>query len=172
MNVRHRRADDIAACVEILEGTAVADGYPLNRRDVRDSFVVRKRELGAWVAEIDNRVVGHVSIQWPDDWLTYQVVRDVTGLTADEVSILSALFVSVEYRGRAVGRGLIDHAVQASRAMGRHPALDVGKTLTSAVAVYEAARWRRIGEIAFAIGDVPVESWVYLAPDSLPFSTG
>ena len=54
-------------------------------------------------------------------------------------------------RRRGVARGLLEVVVQPRRsAVGRFAVLDVLARDASAIALYEASGWRRLGEIPFA----------------------
>ena len=164
MHVRPRLAGDVHACVEILRRTHEIDGYPLVWPDVPERFVVRAHETDAWVAVIDDAVVGHVSNQVAEGWPGLPAVTSETVLGADQLSVVSALFTSVDHRRSGVGNALLDQAVQRATATGHHPVLDVGKTLTGAVSFYERAGWCRIGEVTFMIGSTSIDSWVYVGP--------
>jgi GNAT superfamily N-acetyltransferase len=113
------------------------------------------------VFELDGQIVGHVSTQHAEHWPGLALTETALGLMRHDLSVVSALFASVEHRRARVGRTLLDHASAAARSEGLTPVLDVGKSLTSAVALYESAGWTRLGDIAFDIQGTQVESWVY-----------
>lgn len=152
------------ACVEILRATHHTDGYPLDPVAVSESFVVRQREIGAWVAEVDGVVAGHVSLQHSSDSPTFRVVHDATGLDPGALALVSALFASVDLRHVGIGRALLGHATQVALDRGLRPVLDVGQALTAAIRLYERAGWVRVGEVVFQLAAGPFPGWVYLGP--------
>ncbi|MEU1026849.1 GNAT family N-acetyltransferase, partial [Streptomyces sp. NPDC005904] len=63
LRVRERAgAPDLAACVEVLAQVHKRDGYPVNWPDRPADWLSGTAALGAWVAELDGRVVGHVGL--------------------------------------------------------------------------------------------------------------
>lgn len=164
VRIRPRNPADVEACVDILRVTHQTDGYPLDPTAVSEDFVVRRGEMGAWVADVDGVVAGHVSLQHPSDSATFRVVHDATGLDREALALVSALFASVTHRHTGVGRALLGHATQAALDEGLRPMLDVGKTLTAAIRLYERAGWVRVGEVVFHLAAGPFAGWVYLGP--------
>jgi GNAT superfamily N-acetyltransferase len=73
-------------------------------------------------------------------WTGYPplVTQRVTGLPVERLALLARLFVAPELRHSGLGRVLLRHAAAQAPALGRRAVLDVGKTLHSAVALYEA----------------------------------
>ena len=76
----------------------------------------------------------------------------------ERLALVARLFVAPEVRGFGLGRMLWRHAVaqaaeRGRRAVaqaaerGRRAVLDAGQTLLSAVALYDAEGWERIGEL-------------------------
>ena len=107
--------------------THVVDDYPKWWPEDPEAFIVPPRELGAWVAEDDGVVVGHVALQTPADDPTFDQVRRATGRDAAAVAVVARLFSSPDVRGRGIGWALLTEAEQAAHAVGRLPILDVGK---------------------------------------------
>jgi len=80
----------------------------------------------------------------------------------------------VALNNRGLGRKLLEAAVEAAIAIGRHPILDVWTELDGAIALYERAGWLRLGEVTFAFSEAcgpdclhtsnSLRSYVYSAP--------
>ncbi len=144
--------------------THVVDDYPKWWPEDPEAFIVSPRELGAWVAEDDSMVVGHVALHTPADDPTFEQVRRATGRDAAAVAVVARLFSSPDVRGRGIGWALLTGAEQAAHAVGRLPVLDVGKALTAAIALYDRAGWRRVGELMFYLRGESLDMWVYVGP--------
>ena len=162
--VRPRRPGDVADCVTLARLTHVADDYPKWWPQDPEAFIVSPRELGAWVAEDDGVVVGHVALHTPADDPTFNQVRLATGRDAAAIAVVARLFSSPDVRGRGIGWALLTRAEQAAHAVGRLPVLDVGKALTAAVALYEQGGWRRVGEFTFYLRGQSLDMWIYAGP--------
>lgn len=144
--------------------THAADDYPKWWPEEPEAFIASPNELTAWVAEDDGRVVGHVALHTPADDPTFDLVRRDTGRSAAGVAVIARLFLSPDVRGRGIGWALLTEAEQAAHALQRLPILDVGKALTAAVALYERAGWRRVGEFTFSLRGESLDMWVYAGP--------
>ncbi|HEX6916690.1 MAG TPA: GNAT family N-acetyltransferase [Phycicoccus sp.] len=145
--LRPRSADDVPALVRLLEAPRAATGYPVRWPlpfPVED-FVVRRGEIGAWVAVDGDDVVGHVSLAevaagWEADaWVAG------TGRPAAELAAVSVLFVDPAASGRGVGSALLSAAVDHARSLGRTPVLDVVSESHRAVSLYERHGLRVVG---------------------------
>lgn len=162
--VRPRRSGDVVDCVKLARLTHVADDYPKCWPQDPEAFIVSPRELGAWVAEYDGVVVGHVALHTPADDPTFDQVRLATGRDTAAIAVVARLFSSPDARGRGIGWALLTGAEQAAHAVGRLPILDVGKALTAAVALYDRAGWRRVGEFTFYLRGESLDMWVDVGP--------
>ena len=134
MQIRTRADDDAAALVAILAETHERDGYPVRRVNVRREWLWQDDFVGAWVADDDGDVVGHVALA--DGFAGPGVPEGAFGI--------SRLFVAPRANGRGVGAALLD--VARAAAGGRPLGLEVTDTSTAARALYERLGWRRVGE--------------------------
>lgn len=165
MEIRARTAEDLDELVEVATRVHAVDGYPmfLPGGDV-GRFLTRPEAAAAWVAVVDDRVVGHVSLH---DTSSPPVTDLVASRFPDEPAVYVArLFVDPTMRRRGAGRRLVAHAVQAARVMGRSPFLDVVETPASAAAhrLYEQDGWLEIGRVRIEAGGQAIEELVYRAP--------
>ena len=73
--IRPRREEDLPALGEALLEQQPCSGYPHRNPlsgPTRD-FIVRPRQIAAWVAELDGAPVGHIAIAHPPDPATIGV---------------------------------------------------------------------------------------------------
>ncbi len=151
--VRPRTEADLPALTTVL-----AAQQPLSRYPLRwplpfpvERFVAREVDLAAWVAELDGRPVGHVSVQRLDDVFTPGRLGEewsrAHGLTADRLGILGTLFVDATARRRGVGRLLHDTALVWLRDRGLAPCLDVVPVHAAAVVMYERLGWVEVARV-------------------------
>lgn len=105
---------------------------------------MRAHEEAAWVALVDGRVTGHVSVGRVEGDLADAFVRGA-GRPADRLAIVSVLFVAPSSQGTGVGGRLLDGAVAWARQRGRLPVLDAVPSHGAALAVYRHRGWREIG---------------------------
>ena len=150
VTIRPREPGDVPRLVELLAAQQADTGYPVHwpLPFPVEEFVVRRAELGAWVAgdgDADS-VLGHVALLdvgpgWEaDGWC------EGTGLPASELAAVAVLFVDPAAVGRGIGSALLARAVERARALARTPVLDVVSESTPAVRLYERHGWRVVGE--------------------------
>ena len=145
------------------------DGYPLVvAPGGPGSFLNSRHERDAWVAESDGVIAGHVALHYPPDDPTRSTAAAVTGLPIDRLALVSRLFVAPEQRRTGLGRRLLRHATAQALALGHRAVLDVGQRLHTAIALYEAEGWSRVGELHVPL-DAPyprtmLDLWVYVSP--------
>jgi GNAT superfamily N-acetyltransferase len=144
--VRERRSEDLAVLAEVLAEQQAATRYPVRWPlpiPVKD-FLVRPGEERAWVAERDDRVVGHVAVHTLDGPLREHFVAAVG---TEELAVLAVLFVGSDAVGTGVGGRLHDTAVDWIVASGRQPVLDVVPVHDRALEVYRHRGWQVVGEV-------------------------
>lgn len=146
--IRPRRDSDIEACVRVLDAVQRLDGYPARRPDDRAGFLAVPDALGAWVAEDGGEVVGHVVLRERTSPPVMALAVERTGLAPARLAVVGRLLVAPSARRRGFGRGLLEAAVARAADLGRCPVLDVVREHLAAVALYEHAGWRRLGEVS------------------------
>ena len=134
MQIRTRADDDAPALVAILAEVHERDHYPARPLNVRREWLWQDHLVGAWVADDDGHVVGHVALA--DGFAGPGVPDGALGI--------SRLFVAPRASGRGVGAALLGAARAAA---GDRPlGLEVADWSTAARALYERLGWRRVGE--------------------------
>jgi GNAT superfamily N-acetyltransferase len=134
VGVRFREQGDLEQCVELLAAVHDHSGYPVRWPEDPLSWLSPPNLAGAWVSEIDGRVVGHVVL------VAAGAGRQGRGDTAE----ISRLFVSPTARGQGVGTDLLNAGAQAARSQGWSVWLKVIEGDGSAARFYERRGWRRL----------------------------
>ncbi|MFG2373066.1 GNAT family N-acetyltransferase [Streptomyces sp. NPDC048504] len=124
------------------------DGYPVNWPDRPGDWLSHGPLLGSWVAELEGRLVGHVTLApGGENDLAPMLWSERNGATRDMTAVVGRLFVSPEARGRRIGALLIGRAVEEARRHGLHPVLDVVASDTAAAALYERLGWELMAAV-------------------------
>ncbi|MFB7583992.1 GNAT family N-acetyltransferase [Streptomyces hydrogenans] len=148
LTVRPRTEGDLDDCVRLLREIHERDGYPVSWPERPAAWITPPTFLGAWVAELDGRVVGHVGLAGarPDDGAPAEW-SDRTGQDASVCAVVNRLYVARSARGRDLGALLLAEAVAAARGRGLRAVLDVAAHDTAAVALYERLGWQLLAEV-------------------------
>lgn len=144
VRIRLRADDDLGECVGLLETLRSADRYPAFWPDDPARWLSPQAMLGAWVAEADGRIVGHVALGAGADDTGASIWSEATGFPPEQFASITRLFVSTDSRGVGVGHALLDAACAEAATRGLHPALDVVETDHAAIRLYEQSGWRRV----------------------------
>ena len=140
--IRLRTAGDVEPCVRVLAEVHRSDGYPVNWPESPGEWLSDASGLGAWVAELDGRVAGHVSLSRSGEGdVAPRLWSERSGTSADRTAVVSRLFVAPGARGHGIGAQLMDRAVGEARRRGLQPVLDVVASDTAAAALYERLGW-------------------------------
>lgn len=154
MTIRPRTPADVPGLVEVMGSQQAATRYPVRWPPPfpPEDFIVRSGEIGAWVAEVDGRLAGHISARRVPVSHEHTSAGDEagiwtagTGLPVDRLGSISALFLATWATGLGLGGALHDVAVAALRAAGLTPVLDVTQNNAAALALYRSRGWREIG---------------------------
>jgi GNAT superfamily N-acetyltransferase len=143
--LRPRTEDDLGDCARALAEVHRQDGYPLNWPEQPAEWIAEAGGLGAWVAELDGRLAGHVGLSpsGPGD-LAPALWGDRNGTGPERTAVVSRLFVAPGARGHGIGALLIARAEREARRRGLHPVLDVAASDKAAAALYEQLGWERL----------------------------
>jgi len=164
--VREREPRDLEPVAALATEVQASDGYPGRlTRDLR-TFLVADDALGAWVAELDGRLVGHVALHAASLPVVMERAKQALGAASDdELAVVARLLVDPRTRRVGAGRALLDRAATAAHDLHRHPILDVVTRYEAANALYVAAGWTNAGEVEMRFTDgVVLASNVYVAP--------
>jgi GNAT superfamily N-acetyltransferase len=164
--LRERLESDRDACVEMARAVHERDRYPMYLPSDLASFIFTPGALGAWVAEEDGEVAGHVALHSRSSPAVLALAQEATGLSRERLCVVARLLVSPRHRRRGIGRALLEAASDAALARRLRPVLDVVRDHEAAVAFYERSGWVRAGEVTVRWGDHPeVQELVYLGPE-------
>ncbi|QES42533.1 GNAT family N-acetyltransferase [Streptomyces venezuelae] len=147
---------DVEACVGVLAAVHKADGYPVNWPEQPGAWVEGADAIGAWVAELDGRIVGHVGLArsgpgdeapglWREEAGAGADAGADAGAVAEAVAVVTRLYVAPDARGHGIGALLMGRAVREARERGLHPVLDVVSSHRSATSFYERMGWQLLG---------------------------
>jgi GNAT superfamily N-acetyltransferase len=156
--VRGRTGDDLGACVGVLAEAHRHDGYPMRWPADPAGWLTGANLIEAWVATLDGRLVGHVSLSRPTER------NAAPKLFTAPAAMVTRLFVSPAARGHGAGRALMEQVVRAARERRLHPILDVESTSRAAIALYESMGWQRLGTAEAQWGPNLVTLFCYAAP--------
>lgn len=163
--IRDKTEADVPPCLELLLRVHERDGYPLPLpRDV-PAFLTPDHEAGAWVAECDGRIVGHIALHQGAVDATLAAAQRATALPAEHLAVVSRLFTDPHLRRAGVGRALLRHATRHAESRGLRAVLDVGKSLAGPIALYESEGWERVEALELRHDDSTIlDLWVYVSP--------
>ena len=147
VKLRARNEDDINACELLAHRVHAVDGYPPRFADDLRHFVAAPGALGAWVAELDRVIVGHVALQSKSSRSVMALASEATGWPPDRLCVVTRLFVSPAERRSGIGRSLLGQAAEAGLARGLRPILDVAVHFETAIRLYERAGWTSAGQV-------------------------
>jgi ribosomal protein S18 acetylase RimI-like enzyme len=152
VRVRDRAHGDLDACVALATEVHRLDGYPAFLGDGGlAAFVAPDDAIGAWVAALEEEVVGHVLLRPRSAPPSLELAARELGVEPDRLGFVARLMVAPRARRLGVARRLLDVAVGAAEARGLVAVLDVVTSDEGAVALYEATGWRRLGDLRFTM---------------------
>ncbi|MCG7323433.1 GNAT family N-acetyltransferase [Arsenicicoccus bolidensis] len=171
--IRPRRDDDLDELARILVEVHAHDGYPVEGVDDPRAWLHLERPLGAWMAELDGQVVGHVALTQPGPQdHAPSMWADLTTKPKEETAVLGRLFISPGARGKRVGAELTRTAMRAAMSEGRTAVLDVMAKDKAARRVYETQNWQALGAVDHIhSGGIREPAFAYVAPLSSVDST-
>lgn len=146
-HVRTRTAADLGACVALATEVQRVDGYPTFLGDGGlEAFVAPDDVLGAWVAELDGDVVGHVLLRPRSAPPSVILAAEALEVDAAKLGFVARLMVAPSARRRGLAKDLLDVVVLEAHRRGLLPVLDVVTSDTAAIALYEASGWHHLGD--------------------------
>lgn len=165
VTVRPRVDVDLDAAAQALVAVHAVDGYPVEGVDDPHAWLLPEGMIGAWVAELDGRLVGHVILSEPQGEDAVVMWQAQSGATDTEIAVLARLFVHPDARGHSAGRQLTTAAALHAAKIGRRCVFDVMTKDTVAIQLYERLGCERLGETMHVFGDSQqVPAICYVAP--------
>ena len=147
--IRARTDADLDQLAQLLIDVHSTDGYPVEGVADPRAWLMLGDPLGAWIAEIDQRIVGHVALmKATDDDDAARVWSRHSGTPLSGIAVLCRLFVSPEHRGHRLGLQLTQAATAAAHAVNRTPVLDVMAKDAAAIRLYESLGWTVVANIS------------------------
>ena len=170
MVIRSRHLEDVARCVGVLRDVYDFDGYPTNWPRQPARWLLADRPLGAWVAEEDGRLLGHLSLHSADESAAWPASSEALRVPAERLAVVSRFFVSPHLRGRGAGAALMRRGEHCAAARGAQLVLDVADHNHDAIAFYEHRGWRQVGTAALPPGDEghALRVLLFVAPETGP----
>jgi GNAT superfamily N-acetyltransferase len=149
----------------MAEEVHARDGYPPVLVSDFASFLVRRRAIGAWVAEDDGAVVGHVALHPDSSPQVMELAQQATECPTARLAVVARLLVSPACRRKGVGAALLSTATDHAHSLGRWPVLDVSTRFLPAIRLYEREGWWSAGAVAVTIdGHASFDEFVYVGP--------
>ncbi|MFC8537371.1 GNAT family N-acetyltransferase [Streptomyces sp. NPDC057249] len=163
--VRPREDADLGAAAAVLAGVHESDGYPVEGVADPEAWLSPEGLLGAWVAERDGRIVGHVAVNRAGSGEDVaRLWRDGGGAGDAEVAVLARFFVGRDARGASAGARLMGAAEAYARAHGMPLVLEVLTKDVAAIRLYERLGWQRIGELRHFFAGRHFDALCFAAP--------
>ncbi|HEY0247701.1 MAG TPA: GNAT family N-acetyltransferase [Gryllotalpicola sp.] len=131
MEIRLRTDADLPALLDALQATHEADQYPVLPTHVTSEWLLDGDDGMAWVAEEDDRVVGHVAVAEADE--------------DPEALSVHRLFVRPDARSQGVASALLTTVETYARLLALDLFLEVVSHNTGAMHLYESRGWTRVG---------------------------
>jgi len=165
VELRVRRKGDLDACEHLAHVVHAVDGYPPRCADDLRDFLSGGDALGAWVAESEKGIVGHVALQPRSSRAVMALGSAATGRPPEQLCVVARLFVSPTERKAGIGSSLLALAADAGVARGLWPILDVASHLDNAIRLYERAGWMCAGQVTVDfLNEAPLKELVYIGP--------
>jgi ribosomal protein S18 acetylase RimI-like enzyme len=164
--IRERTDDDLEACAALAAEVHAVDGYPSFLGDgTFRSFIAPDDALGAWVSTLDGAIVGNVVLRPRSAPGSVVLAAQELGCAPEQLGFVSRLLVAPAARRRGLARQLLDRVVDEARARRLRTVLDVVTRDVSAIALYDASSWVRLGGHTMTLrSGSSLEVVVYAAP--------
>jgi GNAT superfamily N-acetyltransferase len=165
--IRERREEDVTACTRLAQLVHDLDGYPPYLSGELRDFMQSPDAIGAWVAEFDGDIVGHVALHARSSDAVMGLASAASGHPPGRFGVVARLLVSPAARQGGVGRALLRTATVHAVELGLYPVLDVVTRFLPAIALYESCGWIRAGVVTIPLPDgTSVDEFVYLGPSA------
>lgn len=170
--VRIRESADLDACVEALVEVHAADGYPVEGVDHPQQWLTPPGLLQAWVAVMDDQVVGHNALSAPpsDDAAAKMWSQQSASIANPppqqmRVAVMERLFVLPTAQGYGLGKRLTNAALDYAREHDLRPVLEVMAKDKAAIHLYEQMGWQYLGRTEHTFGEYQrIPAYCYVFP--------
>lgn len=99
-----------------------------------------------WVALVEGKVVGHISLSEGHDYLTSHLESNGEKPYSEKGYLeIGKFYINPDFQGHGIGAKLLEHAIDTSLKEGFTPALAVISTSTKAIEVYKRKKMKSIG---------------------------
>jgi GNAT superfamily N-acetyltransferase len=140
--IRRRRSRDLTSCARLFRRAFFEGQFPGVRPDAVRTWLDGDDVVGAWVAEREGEVVGHVAISRIGlDPVSALRWRETTGHEPAELEAVSRLCVRPSFRSQGIGAALVAAAVDDVRGRGLVPVLEVATTTPTAPTYARGHGW-------------------------------
>jgi GNAT superfamily N-acetyltransferase len=153
--IRPRREEDLERCAALLRRVYEVDRYPVIWPADPAGWLIGRDPLAAWVAEDDQRLLGHLSLHPTDASRARPQWCEGLGVSAEALAVVSRFFVSPDARGQGIGGALIGRAAEHAARHSVRLVLDVAEHNRDAIALYERHGWTRVGTAELALSAEP-----------------
>jgi GNAT superfamily N-acetyltransferase len=143
---RERKSNDLPTLFTVLESVHRTDGYPVDGVKDALSFLSPPDVIYAWVATINDQVIGHVLVCEPKPGDSAVTAWANQGGDPSLAAVMGRLFVDSKARVKGAGKLLVQTAAEWAGSSGKRLLLEVLDSRRAARAIYEGLGWHRIGE--------------------------
>lgn len=163
--VRTRTDQELDACHQPARLVHEVDDYPPRQPEDLVRFIAAPAAIGAWVADEEGSVVGHVALHPDSSAAVMDLACRLTQQRQERLALVARLLVAPDHRRRGIGRALLDAAAQQALACGRWPIVDVAAHFEGAIKLYEGAGWIPAGKVSVHIRYAePLDEVVFIGP--------
>lgn len=143
--IRDRQDADLPDLGALLARQQAQTRYPFTWPFPRpiEEFLKRRTELRAWVAELDDQLVGHVAVERAEDDALGRSWAAAHNASIDELRCISVFFSDITRAGQGIGSALLATATDYAGADG-YPVLDVVAAHETPVQLYLRRGWQII----------------------------
>ncbi|KAF2210579.1 hypothetical protein CERZMDRAFT_85912 [Cercospora zeae-maydis SCOH1-5] len=165
VQIRNREHNDLPACVRVLERVYAQDRYPVQGTAQAESFLSNQDIHPAWVAAVDDKIVGHVAIGKAKTSDVSVALWRETHQQDIAIAVLERLFVDPDHRGSGVAAKLMQAAVAWSAKEELRLVLFALAKDVGAAKLYERLGWVQFGTATYRYGDgQEMDAWCYVSP--------
>lgn len=143
--IRPRVPGDLDAAAAALVAVHASDGYPVEGVDDPQAWLCPPGLLAAWVALLDDAVVGHALVTTPKPGDAAVDAWTAQGGDASRTVVGGRLFVAPSGRGHDLGTRLAQTLTEWAAGNGYDLVGDVMEKDQAALRIYERIGWRQIG---------------------------